>query len=323
VTSAIQYVTSENMPVVYQIQGHKETAVSGDFADVITKSNVTLQELTLLKCDKIPDDAAAIIINGPTSDFSSDDVAKVNTYLQGGGKAFIATTYSKEKLPNFYSILSGYGVTVADGVVMEGDTNHYYQQPYYLLPEIASNELTSSASASNGYVFAPSSQGMTYPKNTASTESTGSTESTSDGITYTPLLTTTDQAYSKVNVNSNNTGKESSDISGPFALGLDVKKTAANKKTTDLIVYSCAGMFTDDANKMVSGNNSALFSDAMKGLVDTSGNSTTVIPVKKYDAATLIVPTNVIIIGAALGIAVIPLALIISGILIWVKRRKR
>ena len=325
VTSAIQYVTTDNMPVIYEIEGHNETAVSGNFSDVITKANVTVQTINLLKYDTIPEDAEAIIINGPTSDFSSDDAAKVISYLQGGGKAFIATTYSTEDMPNFYSILSEYGVTVADGIVVEGDTNHYYQQPYYLLPDIASDTLTSSASS--GYVFAPSAQGMTYPQDTASTESTesvASTETTSSGITYTPLLTTSDSAYSKVDVaNMTTFDKEDGDISGPFTLGLDVKKTVDDDKTTDLIIYSCAGIFADSADQMVSGNNSALFSDAITGLVDNTGDDTTVIPVKEYDSSTLTVSTTVMRIGAALGVAVIPLALIITGIVIWVKRRKR
>lgn len=325
VTSAIQFVTSDNMPVVYQIQGHNETELTGDFADVITKSNVTLQSLTLLKSDKIPDDAAAIIINGPQADFSKDDVAKVNAYLQAGGKAFITTTDTKAETPNFYSILSGYGVTVAKGIVLEGDKDHYTQYPQFLLPEVASNELTSSLPTTNGLVLVPVAQGMTYPKDEASTETAGtsSTETTSKDITYTPLLTTTDKSYSKVDVNSTNLEKESGDIGGPFAVGLDVKKTASNKKTTELIVYSCSGMFKDEVNQAVAGNNSALFSGAMNGLVDTSSNTTTVIPVKKYEAESLVVSTKVVIFGAALGVAVIPLALVISGIVIWVKRRKR
>ncbi len=324
-TSAIQYVTSDDMPVIYEIEGHNETAMSGDFSEVITKANITLQSINLLKYDEIPEDAEAIIINGPTSDFSADDAAKVISYLQGGGKAFISTTYTTEKLTNFLSILSEYGVTVADGIVVEGDTDHYYQQPYYLLPNIESATLTSSASSS--YVFAPSAQGMTYPEDTASTESTESvsdTESSDSGITYTPLLTTSDKAYSKVDVaNMTTFDKEDGDIEGPFTLGLDVTKTVDDDKTTDLIIYSCAGIFDDSADQVVSGNNSALFSDAITGLVDNSGDSTTVIPVKEYSTDTLTVSATVTRVGAVLGIAVIPVGLIVAGIVIWVRRRKR
>lgn len=324
-TSAIQYVTSENMPVVYEIEGHDETALSGGFSDVITKANITVQSINLLKYDEIPDDAEAIIINGPTSDFSADDAAKVISYLENGGKAFITTMYTTNDMTNFNSILSEYGVSVAEGLVIEGDTDHYYQQPYYLLPNIESSDLTTSASS--GYVFAPSSQGLIYPQDTDSTESTESvtdTESSDSGITYTPLLTTSDSSFSKVDIaNMTSYDKEDGDIDGPFAVGLDVTKTIDDDKTMNLIIYSCATIFTDSADSMVSGNNSALFSDAVTNLVDTSDTSTTVIPVKEYDSSTLTVSTTVTRLGATFGIGVIPLALLLSGVVIWVKRRKR
>lgn len=322
ITSAIEYVTSDDMPVVYEIEGHGETSLSGNFSEVITKANITAQTINLLKYDEIPDDAKAVIINGSTSDFSKDDAAKIISYLQKGGKVLISTVYTTEDMTNFKSILEAYQVSLQDGIVVEGDKDHYYQQPYYLLPDIASSNLTTSASG--GYVFAPSAMGMTYPKNEDSTESVDSTEDTTGQITYTPLLTTSDDAYVKQDVaNLTTLDKEDGDINGPFTIGLDVQQKVDDDNTTELIIYSCQMMFTDDADQMVSGNNSALFSDAITNLVSDSGESTTVIPVKSYDTSTLTVNATVTMLGAIFGIVVIPALLLIAGIVIWVKRRKR
>ncbi len=322
ITSAIAYVTSDDMPVVYEIEGHGETSISGNFSEVITKANITAQTINLLKYDEIPDDAKAVIINGPTSDFSKDDAAKILAYLQKGGKVLISTTYTTEDMTNFQSILEAYQVSLQDGIVVEGDKDHYYQQPYYLLPDIASSNLTTSASG--GYVFAPSAMGMTYPKNEESTESVDSTEDTTGKITYTPLLTTSDDSYVKQDVaNLTTLDKEDGDINGPFTIGLDVQQKVDDDNTTELIIYSCQTMLTDDADQMVSGNNSALFSDAITNLVSDSGESTTVIPVKSYDTSTLTVNATVTMLGAIFGIVVIPVLLLIAGIVIWVKRRKR
>lgn len=322
ITSAIEYVTSDDMPVVYEIEGHGETSLSGNFSEVITKANITAQTINLLKYDEIPDDAKAVIINGSTSDFSKDDAAKIISYLQKGGKVLISTVYTTEDMTNFKSILEAYQVSLQDGIVVEGDKDHYYQQPYYLLPDIASSNLTTSASG--GYVFAPSAMGMTYPKNEDSTESVDSTEDTTGQITYTPLLTTSDDAYVKQDVaNLTTLDKEDGDINGPFTIGLDVQQKVDDDNTTELIIYSCQTMLTDDADQMVSGNNSALFSDAITNLVSDSGESTTVIPVKSYDTSTLTVNATVTMLGAIFGIVVIPALLLIAGIVIWVKRRKR
>lgn len=323
ITSAIQYVTSEDMPVIYELEGHNEVAVSGGFSEVIEKANITVEKINLLQYDEIPEDAAAIIINGPSSDFSEDDAKKVSSYLKNGGKAFITTTYTDADMTNFYSILSEYGVTVAEGMVMEGDSEHYYQQPYYLLPDIQYSTLTSGASSN--YVFAPSAQGLIYPKASEDASDTeAETESADSDITYTELLTTSDSAYAKKDVATMETlDKEDGDMNGPFALGLDVKKTVDEDKTTELIIYSCTGIFADNADQMVSGNNSNLFAGAIAGLVDDSEESTTVIPVKAYDSSTLTVSAAVMLAGAALGIIVIPILLLAAGIVIWARRRKR
>ena len=224
-------------------------------------------------------------------------------------------------MTNFNSILSEYGVTVVDGVVMEGNNEYYYQQPYYLLPDVKYDSLTSAAS--DNYVFVPSAQGLQYPK--ASEEETEEgTESTDSGITYTELLSTSESAYVKKDVAALETlEKEDGDVEGPFALGLDVKKNVDEEKTTELVVYSCTGMFADNADQIVSGNNSNLFSGAITGLVDDTGEGTTVIPVKEYDSSTLTVSAAVMLAGAALGIIVVPVLLLIVGIVIWARRRKR
>lgn len=317
ITSAIQYVTSDNMPVIYALEGHSETAISGDFSEVIEKANITMETINLLQYDEIPEDAAALIINGPTSDFSKDDAQKVKDYLAGGGKAFITTNYTDADMTNFYSILTEYDVTIADGVVVEGDSNYYYQQPYYLLPNVESSSLTSSASSS--YIFAPTAQGIIYPQ-TAESEDEGSSSDT----TYTALLMTSDKAYSKVDVvNMTTFDKEEDDIDGPFAIGLDIVKTIGDETSAEIVLYSSSTIFSDGANQVVSGNNSKLFSDAVTTLVNSEGEETAVIPVKDFSVSTLTVSATVTLLGALFGIIVIPVLLLIAGIVIWVRRRKR
>ncbi len=313
ITSAIQYVVSDNMPVVYALEGHNETGLADGFQEVIEKANITLETINLLNYNEIPADAAALIINGPTSDFSTDDAAKVSTYLKNGGKAFITLGFTEQEMTNFYSILSEYEVTVAAGMVMETDTNYYYQQPYYLLPEVKSTTLTSGAA--DNYVFAPSALGLQYPQASEEDES---------AITYDELLTTSDSAYSKVDVvNLTTLDKEEGDIDGPFAIGLDITKQNEDNSQTKLVIYSCVGIFENSADQMVSGNNSKLFSGTMNTLVSSNEDETAVIPVKSFEDATVTVSTTVMQFGAVIGIVVLPVMLLIVGIVIWLRRRKR
>ena len=51
ITSAIEYVmmAQSELPIVYEIQGHGETKLTGGFKEVVEKANVTLSDLTLLR----------------------------------------------------------------------------------------------------------------------------------------------------------------------------------------------------------------------------------------------------------------------------------
>ena len=158
--SAITYVTTEDMPKFYLVTGHGELAFEESFLSAIKKENVAYEELALYAADEIPEDAQGIIINAPTSDFSADDADKVIAYLEKGGNALLVPTVVDVEMTNFERILAYYGVSVVDGVIVEGDRNHYYQNPYYLFPVIESDSVTQQVI--EGAIFSPFSRGLSY-----------------------------------------------------------------------------------------------------------------------------------------------------------------
>ena len=54
ITSALQYVTSDSMPKIYQVQGHGETTLSGNFSKTIEKANLSSETLNLMYHDEVP-----------------------------------------------------------------------------------------------------------------------------------------------------------------------------------------------------------------------------------------------------------------------------
>lgn len=303
-TSAISYVTSEDLPKVYTITGHGETALDDTFKSALEKMNISVEDLTLLQEEAIPEDAAAVIINGPTSDFSADDAAKISTYLAGGGKLIVTTAYNKaEDTPNFDGILSAYDIQVTNGLVMDSDSTHYYQYPFYLLPDVASATQTSKVS---NYVFMPYAQAVTNAGEHP------------DTITWTDLLTTSDNAYVKTDISNITTfEKESGDQSGKFTLAANVTDSESG---ADITVVASVLAFSNDADSIVSGQNLALF----KGIASTfaSSDSAVSIDAKPYTYTTLSVNQSVAIMSETLLVMVLPVALIVIGIVIWYRRRR-
>lgn len=303
-TSAISYVTSEDLPKVYTITGHGETALDDTFKSALEKMNISVEDLTLLQEEAIPEDAAAVIINGPTSDFSADDATKISTYLAGGGKLIVTTAYNKtEDTPNFDGILSAYDIQVTNGLVMDSDSSHYYQYPFYLLPDVASATQTSKVS---NYVFMPYAQALT------------NAGVYTDTITWTDLLTTSDNAYVKTDISNITTfEKESGDQSGKFTLAANVTDSESG---ADITVVASVLAFSNDADSIVSGQNLALF----KGIASTfaSSDSAVSIDAKPYTYTTLSVNQSVAIMSETLLVMVLPVALIVIGIVIWYRRRR-
>lgn len=303
-TSAISYVTSGDLQTVYEITGHGETELDSSFTDALEKLNLTVESLTLLTVDNVPEDASALIVNGPTSDFSADDAQKMIDYLAAGGKVLITTSYEATgDMTNFDSVLAQYGMETKQGIVMEGDQNHCYQYPFYLLPEVDSATQTSNV---DGYIMMLYAQPVSF------------TQEDSDTLTWTSLLETSDSAYLKTDIENMTTyDQEDTDASGMFTIGANVTDSETG---ADLTVIGSVMAFNDQVDSYVSGQNMALF----KGITSTYSDSEAAVSIdaKDYSYDNLTVNQAVIFAGAGVLIVVIPAAMIVLGILIWYRRKK-
>lgn len=307
ITSAILYVTSENLPKLYVVQGHGEADIPTSFSDSMSKMNIDAKTLTTQSQASIPSDCNILYINAPTSDFTDAETKMIKDYLAAGGNAIITADYMSSKLTNFLSILDNYGIKLADGVVVESDVNMMYpNNPSILLPKIESHEITSKADDSRIPVIMPSASGLIISDTKRST------------LTITPLLTTSDSAYSKVNIQSATLDKEAGDISGPFNIGL-VATDTYNGVTSKVIVYSSKATFTDDTVQY--GSNGELLTGTVGFL--TGNTSAVSIPAKTYGDDT-IHPTPVQSYAwGAITVFAIPLIILISGAVICLRRRKK
>ena len=308
ITSAIAYVTAEDMPVVYTLTGHDEAELSTAVTSSIEKENIELKSLSLLTEEAVPEDAKAVIIYGAISDISEDEKNKLEAYMEQGGQIVMLLGYTDKDTPNLDSLLGDYGIALADGLVLEGDSQHHLPNyPYYLLPDIQSSAYTSDVSSR--YVLLAFAQGMTEAADI------------SEDLTYESLLTTSAKSYSKTNLESENLEQEAADITGPFDLGAVVTKTIDENVEAKLVVFSSETLLDEQVDSMVSGGNSTLFLNVASQLVDHE--STVSIEPKSMSTEYLTVPAGSAIFWGILTIILIPLLLLATGGIIWFGRRKR
>ena len=304
ITSAINYAVSEDSSHVYTLTGHGETELSTNLSNEIAKDNAEVESISLLNEDEIPEDADCIIINAPASDISTDEADILKSYVEDGGKLFVlAGPTDKGTLTNLYSILSDYGVETVDGIVVEGDREHYaLQAPYVLLPDIQSDDITDPITADNYSIVVPIAQGMKLSSDATAKE----------------LLVTSDDAFCKADGYKLTTyEKEDSDANGPFALAVSV--TTQNKGG---IVWVASSSFTDELyNAYSSGANLNFCMNALSSLIGndnhiairTKSLSYNYLTIKAADASVI----KLIMIG------IIPAFFAVLGIgVVLVRRRK-
>ena len=307
ITSALAYVTTDEMPKVYITEGHGELSFDSSFTAAVEKENIDYETINLMNYDEIPEDASCVIINAPTSDLSADDTEKMLSYMEKGGDVFLVSTYTGEELVNFGRLLDFYGVSVTKGLIIEADKSNYYTDPFYLLPSIGYDDVTESIYSSGSYVFAPYAQGLSVDGR--------------EDVEVTVLLSSSEKSYVRDNIESSNSyEKQEEDQDGPFDIGLKCVKTTEEAESSAFI-YSSESLFTQSADEIVSGTNMRLFTASLSTFAAHEGSVS--IPVKSLEITYLTIPQGTILLLALLTAVIIPSVFIVGGFIIWFRRRKR
>ena len=309
-TSAVDYVTNEDLPVVYTLTGHGESELPSSLSSGAEEENLLLEDLSLLTEEAVPEDADALIIYAPQSDISEDEKNMLLTYLQGGGKLMLVTDYSETEMPNLAAVMEYYGTSLEDGIVLEGDSSHHMRgSNYYLLPNIGSHDITAPLSDGGYYVLMPVAQGIKIA------------DDLRDGLSVTALLTTTASSYSKPDGYDMTTyDKEEGDIDGPFSLGVAISEEVENS-TTGIVWLTSSYMFDESTDMMVSGANTDLFLNALDWMCQRES----AISIRAKDLSTeyLTVPSADASTWSLILVVTLPAVFLIAGAYVTIVRRKR
>lgn len=307
ITSAIDYVISDELPKIYVLTGHGESDLSDALSSQIERDNMETEEFSLLNADEIPEDCDCILINSPTSDISEEEKNMLQEYVDKGGHLMVLSGPKEDsEMANLNSILSEYGVSVVDGIVIDSNRDFYaFSEMYILMPEIESSEITDPLTESGYHAIIPIAQGL-------------SIDDSVDGVTVTSLLQTSGDSYSKLaGYDLTTYDKEDSDIDGPFSLGVSVEVS----DTGGRLVWISSDYVTDDTyNSYSSGANLDLVMNSMSWMIgETEAVS---IRTKSMDYSYLTISSNAASLLKLLMIGILPIGYLLFGIEELLRRRK-
>lgn len=314
ITSAIQFVTADSLPVIYTVTGHNEMTLSdidSSLADGLETANFEVKELNLFD-EAVPDDCSILFVTTPQRDYTAEEAQKVKDYLSKDGRAIFMLDYQYNAFENVSSILADYGVSTDNPIIYEGDANYQYQNyPTALLPDIAVHDATEGLDQIR--VLLSTAYGITQlPDKRVST-------------TIEPLLETSAQSFGKVSENETVT-KSAEDVSGPFDVAVAITDSTYTdtEHTTKLVV--CSGyyyMLFGQADAMVSGGNSDFIMGCINWLNDKSENETINIAAKSLASDTFYTDYAQSERVKYICVILLPLFIIGMGFGVWFSRRNK
>lgn len=342
--SAIDYVTSDNTKKIYMMTGHEEQSFSTDLEDLIQKANMTTEEYNMLTDGAIPEDCDLLISYAPTRDLADDEMTALLDYINNGGKAMIIRTATDETLDNFDEVMKTYGMNMTEGYIAE-PTRYYTQgrSAYNFFPTIMNSDINGDLTT-DSLILVSAVKGMTLD------------EEEPEGVTLTPFLSTTSEAYEingeeqnqglyylGVSVEVENQGTAASDTDGAEAqetAGLG--ETAAAEETENAGETAAAEETesTAETAELEPGRLTVLTVDSM---IDTNITSSftnienltefmNVLTSNFEDVDNISIPAKSLEesrntfastgIWSSLFIGIIPAVLLVIGFVVWIRRRR-
>lgn len=310
-TGAVEYVTSGVTNTIYCMNGHGEIALSESLQSLIRKANITIgEDVNLLMDGGIPDDCDTLIINNPSSDLADDELTMVNKFLKTGGNVILLL--DSADLPNFNTLLNTYGMEMLEGTL--GDRGRFYTQYYNYYGYLCTAPIISEESL------------ITYPlagQGDAMIMESGACKVMDElpgMVTHDTFLKTGEEGV--LYIPAEDESGEVSEESGTFAEAISatiVLEEAISDNTASLTLFSCPFLIdsaiTDTFPSLL---NLDIFMCALKRNLEDMSEFTIYAKSLETTLVTVEHAQPIMI----LFIAVMPVAIFLFGLVLWIKRRK-
>ncbi len=313
-SAAIDYVSRTVIPHGYLLTGFEGAELTDDLYDILSGMTERLDELDISKATAIPDDANCVVLFSPTTDLTEAQAAMLKAYVSRGGSLILNTSPATvQDCPNLLSVTAEFGLSALPGLVTDNAQGYYASGT-------SADVLTPAINTSHDLNFiAQYGYTMQMPQSHA----IKAADDLSSNIQVLPIYTTSASA-TRVEV-----GNVGNTLSSAAAMNVAVSAqklvTLADGTSTvaSLAWFGSVDAFNAEYATKSEGANNLYYAFAFEYI---SGEFTSpyqsIEPVRlsmdPLDVGT--VPAIVII---AVVVVILPAALLIVGIVIWVKRRNR
>jgi len=315
--SALVFVLNEEIARAVFVDNHRESALL-NVANIFERNGYVTSTINLAT-EEIPDDTVVLISAAPLSDFLSDEIVKLEEFLLLGGNVIILYDPNLPSLPNLENFMAEWGITIEDKLVFDEEFT-FVPQFGIIGARVVEGVLPSTAQAEEISSVIP--VGARLPRPLRSDAVRG-------GFTITPLIQTISASSYAKDISAGDLTtpeREPGDESGPFVLAYHVSRLTRNADGDQVF-----------ANLIVAG--SSKFDDFILGTYGDSFYNVFLIsdiahdfnpfgervfiPARELSGSIMLVSAGSARTILIIMVIIIPLAIIVSGIVVWRKRRHK
>ncbi len=313
-TNAIIKVGKEKMPIVYFTKGHEEKEIKDAdregysvVREALEEAGYVVYDLSLLEKGEIPGDLSALIVAGPQKPFLPKEIELIETYSKSGGRVLFLVDPTDREL-GLESLFQKVGVSVRRDIVVDPISTLFGQGAATpVVSQYSSHEIVRDLKLASFYPMSRSLEIKNpLPHKEIKVESIADSSPNSWGETA-------GLKSEKVRFD------EGKDHKGPLHLALASHgKWAGGDRDMRWVIFGDSD-FVNNRSFDFSGN-SNIFLNSLAWLVEDE----TSISIRPNVAGTgkFVMTPQQIRIVFLLTVVFVPLAIVGSGIFVWLSRRK-
>ena len=123
-TNSLLKLISKDIKVFYFVTGHGEKRIDNKeengysyVKEAIERENHQVRDLLLINAEKVPDDAAVLVVSGPETDYLQAELDKITAFVKKGGRVIFMV--DPGGLPKLTSYLGGFGFELTNDLIFD------------------------------------------------------------------------------------------------------------------------------------------------------------------------------------------------------------
>lgn len=312
-TKLASFIDGMTISEITFITGHGEQ-ISPNSTQILEMSGYTIKQLDMLSEELPTDSNSLVVISAPVSDFSPEEIDKLDAYLDRGGNVqlYFDPLYGGVNLTNLENYLvEDWGIIRHQNVIF--DTDHMIENSYFMMAELGDHDIIDPITDSQKRVgFGPANA---IEKSTEVPPS----------VELSTVLASYKSAYAKSGLESLQEGtmaKASGDVDGPFDVMVAAERTTSNvdnENVTGRLIVGGSVLIFDQLAADTRFANEDLLLNTVSWMKGASASIT--VRAKALPGGEMVISKQQFWTWFITLVVVIPLVILVAGIVVFTKRR--